>query len=650
MTDTREYLPAFLADAREQVQELGLAVLRIEAAPDDRLASEAVFRIAHSLKGMAATMGFKAIVALTHAMEDVFELLRQRAAGLAPEAIDVLSACLDALEAAIEAIAAGGSDADVLDPQPLVARLEALTRARTPVLHVVAELDADCAMPSVRAFMVFEALRVQGELLRGVPPLDAVESFDGRRIEAWLATRADPDLIAERVRAVGELATVVARPLPPDGESPPRRARSAQTPPAPASASPSMAGERDWRRSRAGATVRVDADRLDELLHLLGELVQQRTTLEALAATPAVAAAAPALPQALQQLGRTTQELRDVVTRVRMVPVEAVFIRFPRLVRDLAARLGKQVELRLEGTDVELDRTVVDALGDPLTHLVRNALDHGLEPPDERVAAGKPASGLLELRARHAGAHVVVSVRDDGRGIDPAAVGEAAAERGLIDPARAAALDHAAAAELLFAPGFSTATATTDVSGRGVGLDAVRASVRALGGDVVLRPAPRDGAGTVAELRLPLTLAAIDALLVSIDGLTQAIPLERVERTVRLGPDIVRTVRGEPLLEHDSALLPLLDGSALTDPRPSGHGAAANRRYAVVLTAADRQLAVAVDALGGQRELVTRPLPRAVAAGVPAASGAVLPDGAIALLVDCDALAALIPATEGASQ
>ena len=638
--DTRdEYLPAFLAEAREHLQDLGLAILRIEAAPDDRLAAEGVFRVAHSLKGMSATMGYDAIVALTHAMEDVFELLRQRTGGLPPDAIDVLSACLDALEAAVESIAAGVGER--LDPASLVERLRRLARERTPaqelardgdaalpdlaswaderptgerLLHVVAELADDCHMPAVRAFMLFEALRVHGELVGGVPAPEAVERFAGRRVEAWVATRSDAAVLDESARAIGELAGV--------------RVGEAEGL-APVAASCEPADPAPVAVARAGAaTVRVDAERLDELLHLMGELVQHRTTVEALATQADV----PGLPQAVQRLARTSQALQETVTRVRMVPVESVFLRFPRLVRDLAQRLGKQVELRLQGADTELDRTVVDALGDPLVHLVRNALDHGLETPAERAAAGKPPTGVLELAARHAGGHVIVSVRDDGCGIDPVLVAHTAVARGLLGVEQAEALDPAGAAELLFAPGFSTALATTDLSGRGVGMDAVRESVRALGGEVSIDPAPAGG-GTLAELRLPLTLASIAALLVTVDELPYAIPLDRVVRTVRLDGLPVRTVRGAALLPLDGELLPLCDVAG----QPLRGGGA--HSYAVVVTvAAGRSVALAVSALAGQRELVTRPLPRAVSQRAVAAGGAVLPDGGIALVLDCDAL------------
>ena len=674
-----EYLPAFLAEAREYLQELGLAILRIEAAPDDRIASEGIFRIAHSLKGMSATMGYERIVALTHAMEDVFELLRQRSGGLPRDAIDVLSACLDALETAVEAISVGRGE--LLEPGPLVERLHTLARERTlsqelsrdgdmllpdfmrlPVagerlLHVAADLAEECQMPAVRAFMLFEALRVHGELVGGVPAPDAVERFAGRRVEAWVATNSDESTLEESARAVGELAEVRVReaevPVP-VGTEPAAEPLAAECPALGSSDevepgrfgdnAPALAAPTDQTAApRASVTVRVDAERLDELLHLMGELVQHRTTVEALAAEAAV----PGLAPAVQRLARTSQALQETVTRVRMVSVESVFLRFPRLVRDLAQRLGKQVELRLEGADTELDRTVVDALGDPLVHLVRNALDHGLETPAERIAAGKPPTGVLELSARHAGGHVVISVRDDGRGIDPIAIGHEAVARGLLDVEAAAALDVPATAELLFAPGFSTAPSTTDLSGRGVGMDAVRERVRALGGEVTLKsefrpPVTASGdlpatspQGTLAQLRLPPTLASIAALLVTVDDLPYAIPLDRVVRTVRLDGLPLRTVRGTPLLPLGGELLPLLDGA---EALGAGHSSAGERSYAVIVSAAGRRVALAVSALAGQRELVTRRLPRAVSQRAAAAGGAVLPDGGIALVVDCDAL------------
>jgi two-component system, chemotaxis family, sensor kinase CheA len=636
--DARDYLPAFLAEAREHLQDLGLAILKIEASPDDRETADRVFRIAHTLKGMSATMGFDAIATLTHAMEDVFELLRQRETGLETEAVDVLSACLDALETAVHAVEVEGEER--LDPTPLVERLQTLARGRTPeqelervggaalpdltkvspeggtrVAHVVVELAGVTEMPGIRAFMIFQALAPHGELVGSIPAPDGVDRFDGHRVEAWLATTVDDAALEVAAATVSDVVGVTVR------AEQPSEAQPAAPSPAPA---PSP--------RRTGATVRVDAERLDELLHLMGELVIHRTAVEALVADVEV----PGLTPAIQRLARSSRSLQATVTRVRMVPVETVFLRFPRLVRDLAARLGKQVELRLVGQDTELDRTVVDALGDPLVHLVRNALDHGLETPDERIAARKGPLGTLELSARHAGGHVIVSVRDDGRGIDPAAVARIAIERGLLD-ADAPALDSQRAVELLFSPGFSTAATTTDVSGRGVGMDAVRSSVRALGGEVTLASTP--GVGAVARIRLPLTLASVSALLVSADELPFAIPLDRIERTLRLADATVRSVAGAPMLVVDDEVLPLLDAGAVLG-RGADAAGATGAAFAVVVRGADRAVALAVAELHGQRELVTRRLPATVSERAAAAGGAVLPDGTVALVVDCDALAA----------
>jgi two-component system chemotaxis sensor kinase CheA len=320
-----------------------------------------------------------------------------------------------------------------------------------------------------------------------------------------------------------------------------------------------------------------------------------------------------------------------MVMQVRMIPVDAVFMRFPRLVRDLSSKLSKDVELKLVGKDTELDRTVVESLGDPLVHLIRNSLDHGLEPPEDRVAAGKPKTGALEISARHAGGNVVIEVKDDGRGIDPAKVGKRAVERGLITAEAAEALDGKGAAELLFLPGFSTAEVTSDISGRGVGMDAVRTMIRELGGEVTLTS--ELGQGTMAQIRLPLTLAIMNALLVEAGGQPYAIPLDRVERTLRLADQTLRSVAGQRMLVLRDGVLPVLDGAHALGGAPAD-----DAEHAVIVRGQDRRLALAVTHLVGQRELVTRPLPADVADRAAVSGGAVLSDGRIALIVDCDAV------------
>ncbi len=641
--ENSDYLPMFLAESREHLQELNLAIIRIEEVSDDHETLDEIFRIAHSLKGMSATMGFAGMAALTHEMEDVLELIRQRRGEVGRDAIDVLLACLDALEASVDLIETAGVEG--IKPEPLIERLRGLIRDRTPeqagertaipvvpddlaeraagrrVLALSAHMTEDALMPGVRAFMVIQSMGDHGEVIGSVPTPDNLDGFDGRVVHVWIASDADSDVLvasAAQVPDIGEAhcaeasfeaAAIAEAEAVEAGEVAPR----ADAPPA--------------KKHAAASTVRVDAERLDQLMHYIGELVLHRTEVEAVAAQADV----PGLAQAVQNLTRTSQALQAMVMQVRMVPVEAVFLRFPRLARDLSAKLGKQVDLSLIGQDTEMDRTVVEALGDPLVHLVRNCLDHGLEPAAERVAAGKPPTGTLEISARHAGGNVIITVRDDGRGIDPQKVAAKAVQRGLIPPEAADSIDMARASELLFTAGFSTAETTSDISGRGVGMDAVRSAIRELGGEVLMTS--ELGQGTTAQIRLPLTLAIINALLVEVDDQPVAIPIERVERTVRLADHAVRSVAGERMLVMSDGVLPIIEAADRF-----GRGGGPEPAHAVLVRGHDRRVAVSVSKLIGQRELVTRPLPADVAEQAGLSGGAVLSNGQIALIADCDAL------------
>jgi two-component system, chemotaxis family, sensor kinase CheA len=654
--DTSEYMPMFLAEAQEHLQELNIAVVALEDDPANQETVDGIFRIAHSLKGMSATMGFAAIAELTHVMEDVFELLRQRTGGLSGEAITTVLACLDALQESVESIESDGKEN--LDPAPLISKLRALIRDRTPdqaveraggavvpdqaavvaaresggrILHVSVKLDPEVMMPAVRAHMVFAALNDYGEMLGSIPSPDAVENFEGHEVDAWLVSDVLEDDVAAAARRVSDVASVEVsemepdepapiRPLSPEPDEPDAASAPAGDPGAPKAAA---AGGHTGAR-----TVRVDAERLDTLMHLMGELVIHRTAVEAYTAN----ISSPELQHAVQNLTRSSQSLQSMVMQVRMIPVDVVFMRFPRLVRDLSTKLGKDIELDLVGRDTELDRTVVDSLGDPLVHLVRNSLDHGIEPPDVRIAAGKTRTGTLTIGARHAGGSVVIEVRDDGRGIDPRFVANKAVERGLIDAETAKHVDMKGAIELLFAPGFSTAETTSDISGRGVGMDAVRAKIRELGGEVLMDSVL--GQGTTAQIRLPLTLAIVSALQVDVAGAPFAIPIDRVERTLRLGEHTVRSIAGRRVLSLEDGVIPLLEGAATFGRRSTGV-----HDLVVIVRGGDKRIGLTVDELVGQRELVTRPLPPIVSEGQPISGGAVLADGQISLIVDCDALA-----------
>jgi len=634
--DTSQYLEMFLAECREHLQQLNLAVVRVEEHPDDGATVDEIFRIAHSMKGMSATMGFGGMAALTHEMEDVFELLRKRSGGLSREAVDVLLECLDALSAAIDAIEAGGAES--LDPKQLVERLQGLVRDRTPdqevarrggeatagtpepvagamaagraVLHARVTLADETLMPAVRAYMVLAAAGDLGTIVASAPEAEDVEAFDGRLVDVWVAAEVETDALHAALAAVPDVAAVEVSDDRPAEET-----------------APKLAAVANLDYARTTSTVRVDAERLDQLMHLMGELVVQRTRVEALAAEAEV----PGLSHAMQDLTRCSQALQAIVMEVRMIPVEAVFLRLPRLVRDLSSRLGKQVELELVGQDTELDRTVVDALGDPLVHLVRNALDHGVETPAERRAAGKPQTGTLRVSARHSGGNVLISVTDDGHGVDPEAVAASAVRRGLLTAEQADGLDASRAIDLLFAPGFSTRESASDVSGRGVGMDAVRTKVREVGGDAWMTSEP--GVGTTAHIRLPLTLAIMPALLVEAGGRTYGIALDRIDRSVMLAEHPVRSAAGQQMLVVGDAVLPLYDAATVL-----GHAGDDECEFAVIVHGHDRRVAIAVSELVGQHELVTRPLPPDIADLAPVSGAAVLPDGDIALLVDCDAL------------
>ena len=655
--DLSEYLGMFLAESREHLQNLNIAVIRIEESPEDRDTIDEIFRIAHSLKGMSGTMGFAQMAALTHKMEDVFETLRGRAEPLEHSVVDVLLGCLDTLEGALDSIETSGEEG--LDAAALVARLGELVGEQahagpapvaetatpavelpevvqgydgdTPLLRVEIALIADVMMPAVRAYMTLAAVADHGEVVHSSPGSDEVDTFDGRRIEAWVLTEHDIATVDAAVRAVPDIETVAvtataataAEPAETADASAPEAPAAAPAQPAPAAPSGGAAPSH-----RSTTTVRVDAERLDQLMHYMGELVVHRTRVESLAAGAGVEG----LSEAIGELTRSSQSLQAMVMQVRMIEVDAVFMRFPRLVRDLSTKFGKQVDLVLAGRDTELDRTVVDALGDPLVHLVRNSLDHALETPAEREAAGKPPTGVLELSARQAGGNVIITVRDDGRGIDPERVARKAVERGLIGADEAPSVDMPRAIELLFAAGFSTAEQTSDISGRGVGMDAVRSTLRGLGGNVVMTSEP--GVGTTVQVRLPLTLAIMPALLVESQTVPFAIPLERVERTVNLAEQTVRSVTGQRMLVLSDGVLPLIDLAEALGYEPAPEAA-----FVVIARGAEQRMALVVERLVGQHELVTRPLPAEAGSQSCLSGGAVLSDGTISLIVDCDALA-----------
>jgi two-component system chemotaxis sensor kinase CheA len=396
------------------------------------------------------------------------------------------------------------------------------------------------------------------------------------------------------------------------------------------------------RLRSASQTIRIDVARLDELLNLVGEIVVHKTRLQRQAAQLALRLGDDPLAreaeEGAQHFARVAGQLQDQVTALRMLPIETVFSRFPRVVRDLAAKLGKQVELVIDGRETELDRSVLEEVGDPLGHLVRNAIDHGIEPPDLRVAAGKPPVGRVRLSARHADGSIVIAVEDDGRGIDPEALRRAAVERGILTPEAAAGLSDAEARLLIFAPGFSTAGRVTDVSGRGVGMDVVRTNIERLGGRVEVDSTP--GVGTRISLTLPLTLAIVEAMVVRAGQGTYALPVTGVVETLRTPADAVAWIGGRSVLLVRGQVV-ALDSLEAALGRPGGVGIGSRAELdVVVVRSGDRQLALVVDDFVGNQEIVLKSLGSFVGRPAGIAGATIMADGSVALVIDIPALVA----------
>lgn len=509
------------------------------------------------------------------------------------------------------------------------------------VVSVDVVLTEDCPLPAARTFMIFRALEGLGEIARCDPSTEEIEgdAFEGS-LSAWLVTRGETQAVEAAVNAVGDIAACEVAELPPD-----TTVAGFREPPAPEampdpvafaaadrrSAGPADASARPTGRGKPAATVRVGTDKLDGLMNLMGEMVIHRTRLGQLASDHGLSD----LRGAVEEMTRVTNDLQALIMQVRMMPVEAVFMRFPRMVRDLAQTLGKRLELEISGEDTELDRTVIDQLGDPLVHLLRNAVDHGLETPDERLAAGKDPVGTVWLRARHAGSSVVIEVEENGAGIDPERIRRVGVGKGVISQAEADALSDAEAVDLIFAPGFSTAEETTDVSGRGVGMDAVRSKIASLNGEVQITSTL--GSGTLFTIRLPLTLAIIQALLVRASGETYALPLEAIEEAVVLRRNETHPVNGCPCMVLRGNIVPLV---SLRERLSIGGGRADEESdlEVVVVRSGGERVGVVVDDLLGRQDVVIKHLPDYLGEVIGVAGATILGDGSVALIVDVGAL------------
>ena len=638
--DSTQYAELFLTESREHVSAMNHALLELERAgrTGGVAAGEpvsAIFRAVHTVKGMSATMGYTAIAELSHELESLLDAVRRGTLHVSPELMDLLFQSADVLEQAIED-AVQGRDAPA-GAEALLGRLRTFARASgsTAVIPPPADtlwsvevpegegvgvrvrLVHDTPLRGVRAYLAIEAVKQVATVTAVSPALEALQADQFGDDFALRLIAADIDAALAVLRNAGDVAEVVLA--------------SAATTPFDLAALDHMALDVLPARRDGGRVqhhVRIDLRRLDALMNLIGELVITRGRLTHIAST----SEDPALTEAVAQAGRLVGDLQDEIMQSRMVPVGQVFDRFPRLVRDVARALDKQVHFSIEGKDIELDRSMLDEIGDPVMHLLRNAIDHGIESPAERIAAGKAPQGSLTLSTIRDRSAVVVRVEDDGRGIDRARVMRKAIERGLIPP-DAPELNEDDVVKLITRAGFSTADRVTDISGRGVGLDVVSAGVRGLGGSMDMRSTP--GGGTSITLRLPLTLAIQRSLLACVGGEMYALPLTHVSETVELTAEALQSVKGREVLVLREDVLPVL---RLRDLVGLPAAAQAESEQVVVLETAERRAALIVDDLTTQQEIVVKQFD-AVRDGSTLFGGAtILGDGAPALILDVSSL------------
>ncbi len=721
--DVSQYLEIFLDETNEHLQNLNTQILALEQEPDNMDTINEIFRAAHSLKGMAGTMGYKRMQNLTHDMENVFSEVRNGNISVKANMIDILFQCLDALEEYNTNIRET-SDEGTNDNEPLIKQLNDILKggedksdapaqesketkaaqpaaqeavantAQTPAAagtegkkwlqinlsdseHVLREavkqgkkvygltvkvMDS-CILKAARAFLVFKAVEETSEIIVSNPSAQDIEDEKFELdFSLVIITEASLDQVLKAARGVSEIEEVIGEEIDIDKiaaanaaeeesqEEKPAAKESEQgaeakaAPAAPASAAPApaspapAAGKSGAAKKPATSkpvvnrTVRVDIEKLDTLMNLVSELIIAKNSL--VSASTMSGSSNQAVNEQIEYLESVTTSLHESVMKVRMVPIESTVNKFPRMVRDLQKKLGKKMELYMTGEETELDRTVVDEIGDPLMHLLRNSADHGLESAEVRKERGKPEVGSIFLDAYQDGNNVVIEVRDDGNGIDTEAVKARAVERGVITPEQAENMSEKESIDLLFNAGFSTAKVVSDVSGRGVGLDVVKSKIEALSGEVEVKS--KLGEGSAWIIRLPLTLAIIQALMVDIGNEKYAISLGSIQTIEDIPTQDVKLVQNKEVIHLRDTVIPLvrlneiLDIPSKKDPNES--------LVVVIVKKGDKLAGLVVDELIGQQEIVIKSLGKYISKCKIISGATVLGDGEVALILDANAL------------
>ncbi|SES67920.1 two-component system, chemotaxis family, sensor kinase CheA [Natronincola peptidivorans] len=672
--DMSQYLDIFMEESKENLQSMNDILMKLESSPEDISLLNEIFRIAHTLKGMSGTMGFSNISSLTHEMENILDDIRNGKIRISNNVIDLLFECFDELEKYVNEIEKHNNEGG-LSSSDLIEKLQQLMKAQEDdgskaevsnagnldvevqqereiivneyvdstikraaeknynVYLVKVSLDKKCMLKSARAYIVINTLEKIAEVIQSTPSIEDIEDekFDFH-FELIIVSKNSKDFIASEMNNISEIESIeiadildrklAITPSNDDELTSELEDREQTVNKAATDANEDVA----IKKTKTGKTVRVDIDRLDNLMNLVSELIIIKTRLEDIDDSEK----RQRMNEATEHLERITTSLHDAVMKVRMVPIERVFNRFPRMVRDLSKELNKEISLIMTGADTEVDRTVIDEIGDPLIHLIRNSIDHGIEDMETRERSSKDKKGTVKLSAYPDGNSVVIEVEDDGKGIDIEKVKGKAIEKNIISLQQSQLMEDNEIIQLLFAPGFSTADKISDLSGRGVGLDVVKTKIEALGGTVEVDSFK--GQGSKFIIRLPLTLAIIQALLVVTGEEKYAIPLNNIKEISTITSKSIRKVQGNEVVLFRNATLPIMRlANLLKVPNINED----QEEYTIVIVKkGDRVAGIVVDELIGQQEIVIKSLGKYLASIKGIAGATILGNGSVALIID----------------
>ncbi|MEK4522572.1 chemotaxis protein CheA [Psychrobacillus sp. FSL W7-1493] len=676
--DINQYLEMFIEESKEHLQACNDHLLELEKNPQDLSIVNEVFRSAHTLKGMSATMGYEDIANLTHKMENVLDEIRNSRLNVTPELLDVVFVAVDQLEEMVFNIAEGGDGK--LNVEETVRKLHMIETGEIEVAATVVnnvsstslenyltyddyemtviqqsaeqnyfsyeisiKLREDCLLKAARVYMVFELLEKMGDVIKSSPSVEKLEDedFDEQFYVAFVTTETQAD-VQKKLMKVSEVTEVIVNTV--SLEQLKKRQNEAfekegstvielqtvEKPTTEVKASGDKQVATKNNQTHGNKTIRVNIERLDILMNLFEELVIDRGRLQSISENLHDSE----LEETVERMARITGDLQNIILTMRMVPVDTVFNRFPKMVRQLARDLNKKINLQVIGADTELDRTVIDEIGDPLVHLIRNSLDHGIESPEIRKAKGKPEEGTVILRAYHSGNHVFIEIEDDGAGISRERVLKKAIAKNIVTPEAATVMSDKQVAELILSSGFSTAEVISDVSGRGVGLDVVKTTIESLGGSIEI--SSTEGQGSLFSIQLPLTLSIISVMLVELGEEIFAVPLSSIIETAIIRSSDILNAHNQKVIDFRGKVVPLV---FLEEVFEVPHERLEEEFHSVVLVRkGDKMAGLVVDSFIGQQEIVLKTL-GAYLSSVFAISGAtILGNGKVALIIDCNAL------------